>query len=148
MVMLIKSGSVSGELVRMKREMERILDRISKESSSSTQKRDWSPSLDLVETKDSLVAELEVPGINPDDINISVSPDLLTVTGEKTQKRGEQEKNYHIMERAHGNFSRSIPLPTAVNPDQVEARYIDGILRITMEKGQASKSKKIEVKKA
>jgi HSP20 family protein len=148
MVMLIKSGSVSGELVRMKREMERILDRISKESSSSTQKRDWSPSLDLIETKDSLVAELEVPGINPDDINISVNPDLLTVTGEKTQKRGEQEKNCHIMERDHGSFSRSIPLPTAVNPDQVEARYIDGILRITMEKIQASKSKKIEVKKA
>lgn len=146
--MLIKSGSVSGELVRMKREMERILDRISKESSSSTQKRDWSPSLDLIETKDSLVAELEVPGINPDDINISVNPDLLTVTGEKTQKRGEQEKNFHIMERGHGSFSRSIPLPTAVNPDQVEARYIDGILRITMEKSQASKSKKIEVKKA
>jgi HSP20 family protein len=148
MVMLIKSGSVSGELVRMKREMERILDRISKESSSSTKKREWSPSLDLVETKDSLVAELEVPGINPDDINISVNPDLLTVTGEKTQRREEQEKNYHIMERAHGRFSRPIPLPTAVNPDQVEARYTDGILRITMEKSQASKSKKIEVKKA
>ena len=148
MVTLIKSGSISGELVRMKREMERILDRISNESVSSAPKRDWSPSLDLIETKDSLVAELEVPGINPDDINISANPDLLTVTGEKKQKSGDQEKNYHIRERAHGRFNRSIPLPIPVNPDQVEARYIDGILRITMEKSQATTSKKIEVKTA
>jgi HSP20 family protein len=146
--MLIKSGSVSGELVRMKQEMERILDRISNESTSSTSKRDWSPSLDLIETKDSLVAELEVPGINPDDIDISANPDLLTVTGGETQKSEEQEKNYHVMERAHGRFSRSIPLPIAVNPDQVEARYVDGILRITMGKSQATKSKRIEVKTA
>jgi HSP20 family protein len=148
MVRLIKAGSVSGELVRMKREMERILDRISNESSSSTPQRDWSPTLDLIETKDSLVAELEVPGINPDEINISANPDLLTVTGEKKREGGEQKKNFHVMERAHGRFSRSIPLPTTVNPDQVEARYVDGILRITMGKSQATKSKKIEVKTA
>jgi HSP20 family protein len=101
-----------------------------------------------METEDSLAAELEVPGINPDDIDISVTPDLLTVTGEKKQEPGAQEKNYHVMERAYGRFSRSISLPNAVNPDRVEARYKDGILRITMGKGKAVKSKRIEVKTA
>ena len=148
MVMLIESGSVSGELERMRREMERIWDRFSSESSTSTLEQDWHPSLDLMETEDSLAAEVEVPGINPDDINISVTPDLLTVTGEKKQPPGAQEKNYHVRERAHGRFSRSIALPTAVNPDRVEARYKDGILRITMGKRQAAKSKRIEVKPA
>ena len=142
--MLIKSESVKGELERMRREMDRIWDRFSRES--STHEHHWNPSLDLVETEASLVAEVEVPGINPDDINISVTADMLTVTGEKKQETGEQGKNYHFMERAYGRFSRSIPLPTAVNPDRVEARYKDGILTITMGKSGAAKSKRIEVK--
>jgi len=146
MVMLIKSGSIKGELERMRREMDLIWDRFSRKS--STYERDWNPSLDLMETEDSLVAEIEVPGINPDDIDISVTPDMLTVTGEKKQEPGEQEKNYHVMERAQGRFSRSITLPTAVNPERVEARYKDGILTITMGKRQTAKSKRIEVKTA
>jgi len=146
--MLIKSGSVRGELERMRREMERIWDRFSSDLSTSTLERDWNPSLDLMETEDSLAAEIEVPGINPGDINISVTPDLLTVTGEKKQEPGAQEKSYHVMERAYGRFSRSIALPTTVNPDRVEARYKDGILRITMGKSKAVKSKRIEVKTA
>ena len=146
--MLIKSGSVRGELERMQREMERIWDRFSSELPTSTLELHWNPSLDLMETEDSLAAEVEVPGINPDDIHISVTPDLLTVTGEKKQEPGAQEKNYHVMERAYGRFSRSIALPIAVNPDRVEARYKDGILRITMGKSKAVKSKRIEVKTA
>jgi len=146
--MLIKSGSVRGELERMRREMERIWDRFSSELPPSTLERHWNPSLDLLETEDSLAAEVEVPGINPDDINISVTADLLTVTGEKKQEPGAQEKNYHVMERAYGRFSRSIALPIAVNPDRVEARYKDGILRIIMGKSEAGKSKRIEVKTA
>jgi HSP20 family protein len=101
-----------------------------------------------METEVSLVAEVEVPGINPDDIDISVTSDMLTVTGEKKQQTDEQEKNYHVLERAYGRFSRSIPLPTAVNPDRVEARYKDGILTIAMGKSGAAKSKRIEVKTA
>jgi HSP20 family protein len=128
--------------------MERIWDRFSSDLSTSTLERAWNPSLDLMETEDSLTAEVEVPGINPGDINISVTPDLLTVTGEKKQEPGAQEKNYHVMERAYGRFSRSIALPTTVNPDRVEARYKDGILRITMGKSKAVKSKRIEVKTA
>ena len=96
--MLIKSGSIKGELERMRREMDRIWDRFSRES--STHERDWNPSLDLMETEESLVAQVEVPGINPDDINISVAPEMLTVTGEKKQEPQEQEKNYHVTERS------------------------------------------------
>jgi HSP20 family protein len=146
--MLIKSGSVRGELERMRREMDRIWERFTRESPTSTFEQDWLPSLDLLETEKSLVAEVEVPGINPNDIDISVTPEMLTITGEKKQKTEEQENSYHVMERPHGRFSRSIPLPTAVNPDQVEAHYKDGILRITMGKSETARSKRIEVKTA
>ena len=146
--MLIKSGSVRGELERMRREMDRIWERSIRESPTSTFEQDWHPSLDMLETEKSLVVEVEVPGINPNDIDILVTPEMLTISGEKKQKPGEKEKNYHVVERAHGRFSRSIRLPTAVNPDQVEARYKDGVLRITMGKSETAISKRIEVKTA
>lgn len=148
MVMLVKSGSISGELERMKREMERIWNRLSSEQSTSSLEEEWNPCLDMMETEESLVAEIEVPGIDPDTINISVTSDLLTVAGEKKQETGGQENNYHVAERAYGKFSRSITLPLAVNPDRAEARYKDGILTITMGKSKEVRGKRIEVKTA
>lgn len=146
--MLIRSRSVKGELEHMRREMDRIWDRFSKEFSSATFGQDWNPSLDLSETKDSLLAEIEVPGINPEDIDISVTGDTLTVTGEKKQETAEKGKTYHLTERIYGKFSRSMRLPVTVDPDRVEARYKDGILSITLGKTESPRSKRIEVKTA
>jgi len=136
--MLIKSGAVKGELERMRREMDRIWDRFSQEP--STYEQHWNPSLDLMETESSLVAEIEVPGINPDKIDISITTDVLTFTGEKKKEAEDKGKSYHLVERTYGKFSRSIRLPTTVNPDEVEARYKDGILLITLSKTEAAKS--------
>ena len=144
--MLIKSRSVKGELERMRKEMDRIWDRFSQEFSTSRLEKDWNPPLDLMETKSSLLAEIELPGINPDNIDISITADVLTFTGEKTNEAEDKGKTYHLVERTYGKFSRSIRLPTTVNPDQVEARYKDGVLRITLGKTEAAKSKRIEVK--
>lgn len=144
--MLTRSRSVQGELERMRKEMDRIWDRFSQEFSTSTLEQDWNPPLDLMETESSLVAEIEVPGINPDKIDISITTDVLTFTGEKKKEVENKGKSYHLVERTYGKFSRSIRLPTTVNPDQVEARYKDGILRITLSKTEVAKSKRIEVK--
>jgi HSP20 family protein len=132
----------------MRREMDRIWDRFSKDFSSSTVEQHWNPSLDLAETEDGLVAEIEVPGINPEDIDISVTGDTLAITGEKKQKADKTGKNYHITERIYGKFSRSIRLPATVDPDRVEAHYKDGILSVTLGKAESIKSKRIEVKTA
>lgn len=144
--MLIRSGPVKGELERMRKEMDRIWDRFSHDSSGSTSEQDWNPSLDLTETESSLVAQVEIPGIDPDEIDISVTTDLLTITGEKKKEAEETGGTCHFAERIYGKFSRSIRLPTTVNPDQVEARYKDGVLRITLGKTAFAKSKRIEVK--
>ncbi len=144
--MFTPSRPIRGELERMRREMDRIWDRYSRELSSSTFEQDWNPSLNLVETKDSLVVELEVPGIDSEDINISVSGEMLTIKGEKKQGAHREEKNYHLAERVYGKFSRSIRLPISVDPERVEARYKDGILLISMAKTERVKSKRIEVK--
>jgi HSP20 family protein len=144
--MSIRSRSAKGELERMRKEMDRIWDRFSQEFSTSTSGQDWNPALDLTETENSLVVEIEIPGINPDNIDISITADVLTFTGEKKKEAEEKGKTYHLVERIYGKFSRSIRLPTTVNPDQVEARYKDGILRITLGKTEVAKSKRIEVK--
>ncbi len=144
--MLIKSRSVKGELEHMRKEMDRIWDRFSQDFSTSTLEQDWNPPLDLMETGSSLVVEIEVPGINPDNIDISVTADVLTFTGEKKKKAEDKGKSYHLVERTYGKFSRSIRLPTTVNPDQVEALYKDGILKITLSKTEAAKGKRIQVK--
>ncbi len=146
--MLTPSKSIRGELERMRSEMDRIWDRFSKDVSSSTFKQDWNPSLNLAETEDSLVAELEVPGINPEDINVSVTGEVLTVAGEKKQEANREGKNYHVVERVYGKFSRFVRLPITVDPDRVQASYKDGILLIIMGKTQTAKSKRIEVKTA
>ena len=135
-----------GELNRMRREMDRLWDTITRDHFPSTFDYDWVPSLDLSDRGDSLVAELEVPGIDPKDINISVTGDVLTISGEKKREREEKEHNYQLVERSYGKFSRSVRLPSKVNPDRVEASYKDGILTITLDKTKQAKTKKIEVK--
>ncbi len=143
--MLPALRSQLGELDRMRREMDRIWDNITRDRYPSTFEQDWVPSLDLSDTGDSLVAELEVPGMDSKDIDISITGNVLTVSGEKKRKREEKEHNYHLVERSYGNFVRSVRLPSTVDPDRVEASYKDGILTITMDKVEQAKTKKIEV---
>lgn len=144
--MLPALRSQLGELDRMRREMDRIWDNITRDRYPSTFEQDWVPSLDLSDTGDSLVAELEVPGMDSKDIDISITGNVLTVSGEKKRKREEKEHNYHLVERSYGKFVRSVRLPSTVDPDRVEASYKDGILTITMDKVEQAKTKKIEVK--
>ena len=136
------------ELDRMRREMDRLWESVTGEHFPSTFDYDWVPSLDLSDSGERLVAEVEVPGMDPKDIDISVAGDVLTISGEKKREREEKEQAYHLVERAYGKFSRSIRLPAGVNPDRVEASYKNGILTISLEKAEQSKTKRIEVKAA
>jgi len=104
------------------------------------------PPLDISETDENILVKVEAPGIEPKDIDISVSGDTLTIKGEKKLEKEEKGKNYHFVERSYGSFSRSVGLPASVNSDQVKAEYKKGILEITLPKSEKSKAKKIPVK--
>jgi len=134
------------ELERMRSEMDRIWERFSTGVPSSTHDREWVPTLDLADTEDNLVAEIEVPGVSPGEIDIVVTEQKLTISGEKRQQTETGEPSYHLLERRYGKFNRSIILPSAVDPNRVEASYEDGVLRVTMGKTEKTRSKKIEVK--
>jgi HSP20 family protein len=128
--------------------MDRLWERLTGDYDLSTYESAWAPSLDLADRGEGLVAELEVPGLDPRDIEISLTGDTLTISGERKREREEKHEAYHLVERSYGKFSRSIRLPATVNPDRVEASYKDGVLRITMDKIEPAKTRKIEVKAA
>lgn len=108
--------------------------------------REWLPALDLSETKDKVIVKIELPGIDPKDIEVTVQGDMLTVKGERKQEREEKEEDYHRVERVYGSFCRSLRLPATAEHDKVAATYKDGILKLTIPKKEEAKAKKIEVK--
>ncbi|MDO8137532.1 MAG: Hsp20/alpha crystallin family protein [Candidatus Brocadiales bacterium] len=106
----------------------------------------WSPAVDVVENNDTIVIRAELPGIEPKDVDISVSGDTLTIKGEKREEKEEKGKSFYRMERCYGSFSRSIILPTSVEADKAKADYKNGVLEITLPKTERVKAKKIPIK--
>jgi len=107
----------------------------------------WSPQLEVEERDNQLVVRLDLPGLNKEDVQISVADDVLTISGERKQEREEKREGFYHSERSYGNFQRSIPLPDGVNPDQVKANFRNGVLEVTMPapQRQASNRRQIEV---
>jgi len=136
------------ELERMRREMDRLWDSFFEERPrrKGEEISEWAPSIDVAETKDSLVVRAEIPGIDPKGIDISLSQDVLTIKGEKKQEKEEKEENYHFVERIYGSFSRSVRLPREVQSEKISATYKDGILKITLPKSEEAKKKEIKIK--
>lgn len=133
------------------REMERIFDRLFDLSPSlinSSTAQEFIPLLDVHETEKELQINLEVPGLTEKDIDISMSRDVLTISGEKKEEKEENAKGIYRMERRYGSFSRSIPLPeNYVDTEKAEASFKNGILTIKLPKAVGYKEgvKKIPI---
>jgi len=106
----------------------------------------WSPALDVYETENDIVVKAELPGMKPEDVDISVVGDTLTIKGEKKQEEEIKKENYYRLERSYGSFQRSLRLPVDVKPDKIKATYKDGVLKVTLPKSEEVKPKKIEIK--
>jgi HSP20 family protein len=107
---------------------------------------DWAPSMDISETKDSLVVKVEVPGMDQKDIEISLQENLLTIKGEKRQEKEEKDERYHRVERSYGAFTRSVRLPVGVDGSKVAATFKNGLLTVTLPKTPAAKGTTIPIK--
>ena len=104
------------------------------------------PAFDISETEKEYVISGEIPGIEPKDLEVTLTDGILTVKGEKKQESEEKEENYHRVERHYGSFQRSFRLPENIHRDKLDASYKDGVLRLTLPKSEESEVKKIEVK--
>ena len=106
----------------------------------------WTPRLDMTETKDAVVVKVEVPGVDQKDIEVSLQDQMLTVKGEKNQEKEEKDERYHRVERSYGSFLRAVRLPTPVVGSKVNATFKNGVLTVTLPKAMAAKGTTIPVK--
>jgi HSP20 family protein len=102
--------------------------------------------LDVFESDDDVTVRASIPGVNPDDIDISVTGDVLTIKGETSEEREEKQGNYHLRERRYGAFQRSVNLPAPVNTDKAEAEFKNGVLTLTLPKVEEVKPKSIKIR--
>lgn len=106
----------------------------------------WMPSVDIFENKDNIVLEAELPGISPEDVNISIENNVLTLHGERKFEKKDEGDNFHRVERSYGSFTRSFTLPPTVSSENADASFENGILRLTLAKREEAKPRKIEIK--
>ncbi len=104
------------------------------------------PSLDVFEEKDELVVKADLPGMNKEEIEVTVTGDVVTIKGEKKKEEEVKEKDYYRRERSYGSFVRSVQLPCEVKSEQIKANFKDGVLEVRMPKTEEAKKKSIAVK--
>lgn len=102
--------------------------------------------LDVRETDEALIVEGSLPGIKPEDVDISISGNVLTIKGESKQEKEEEKDKYHYRERRYGAYQRTIALPVEVDADTADASFKEGVLTLTLPKVEETKAKCIEVK--
>ena len=106
----------------------------------------WDVPLDVEETDKQIVVRAEIPGVKAEDLELSISGDALVISGEKKEQQERREKGYFYQERRFGSFRREVPLPTAVDADNVQAEYTNGVLHVTLQKSVEALPRRIQVK--
>ncbi|TWT89424.1 Spore protein SP21 [Stieleria varia] len=143
--------SAPSAIDRMREEFDRALQNLwngNGEWEGATSVGKWEPSVDISETDSTLEVKVDLPGIKPEDIDISVTDDMLTIKGQRQEekKTEDKERKVHRVERHYGSFYRSIPLPPGTKPDDVVAESDHGVVTITLPKTEPTKAKKVSVK--
>jgi len=131
------------DMLSMRQAMDRLFDRALEPSWSESAV--WNLALDVVENKDEFLVKASLPGINPDDLEITFTDNVLTIKGETKEDKDIQEEQYHLRERRQGIFSRSISLPNRVKADAIEASYDAGVLTLKLPKVEEVKPKRIAI---
>jgi HSP20 family protein len=132
------------EISNLQKEMNRLFNSLSPTTSS-----EWGsafvPAVEMDESGDEIRLKLEVPGMDAKDIDIEVSADTVSISGERKEESKTEEKGVTRSEFRYGSFRRIIPLPTHVQNKNVKAEYKDGILRLTLPKAEEEKNKVVKV---
>ena len=104
------------------------------------------PAIDLFQTEEEVVVKASLPGLKAEDVHISITADVLTLSGEFKPANEKKGATYHIREHRYGSFERSVMLPTDVQTDQAKADFENGVLTITLPKAETVKPKTINIK--
>jgi HSP20 family protein len=153
-----RSGQNKGELLpsretwepfgSLRRDMERLLENFSRDfgwEPPALAGAGMAPRIDVSETESEIKVEAELPGVDEKDLEVVLSQGRLTIKGEKKQEKEEKKKDYHLVERSYGSFTRSIPLPFEADADQIKASFAKGVLTVTVPKPPEVKAKERKI---
>jgi len=132
-----------GLLTQLQRELERVRDDAAGNGSSAT--AEWAPMVDIKEEADKFVLHADLPGVKPEEIDVSMENGVLTIKGEKQTEAKTEKEGYKRVERTFGSFYRRFSLPDTANPDAISAASKHGVLEITIPKRESVQPKKISV---
>ena len=109
--------------------------------------RKWAPQIEVLQNNGQLLVRADLPGLTKDDVNVGLTDDMLTISGERKEEKEEKREGYYSSERSYGSFYRQIPLPEGARTEDATATFRNGVLEITMPapKGEIS-TRKIEIK--
>jgi HSP20 family protein len=130
-----------------KREMDRLFDRFFEAPwAEFPALGEWTPALDVTEGKETITVKAELPGVDPNEIAVTLDGNVLTIKGEKEEKKEEKDERRHHVERSWGAFMRSVKLPAPVDGSKVTATFKNGVVNITLPKAPGAKGTTIPVK--
>jgi len=145
MRMIVRKDPFLREMAAWRNAMDRAFEDVA-EQPYWNRTGSWALALDVAETEENFLVKASVPGINPDDLEITLTDNVLTIRGEIAENQEIEDGKWHLQERRVGSFQRSITLSTPVDANNIEATYVDGVLSLNVPKVEEVKPKRIEVK--
>ena len=135
------------EMTTLRNRMDRLWSRMT--TASESRLADWTPTSDVIETKNEIVIKAELPGIDEKNVDVEIDDGVLTIKGQRNAETESEEKGYRRLERSYGAFLRAFALPANVEAEKIKASFISGLLEIHMPKKEGAKPRtiKVEVKK-
>jgi HSP20 family protein len=134
----------------LRQEIDRMFDAFSRDPWGSISEfgtsKAWFPAIDVAENDKVVIVRAEVPGVDPKELEITVTGDRLTLAGEKKETTERKDKDFYHSETRYGSFTRSVQLPSDVDTENVTAEHSNGVVTIKLKKTAAAASKKIQVK--
>jgi HSP20 family protein len=146
---MVYRTAIAAPAVTLRREIDRLFDDTLNAlgADGATRVNDWMPPVDIRESDGELALTLEIPGVAPENIQLTADNGVLTVSGEKSEERKEGEQHqYHLVERSYGSFSRSFRMPKNLDESKIEATFAHGVLTIHIPKAALPQPRKIEVR--
>jgi len=134
------------EMAAMRKAMDRMFGDSFEFPQQWERENTWGPALDVSEKDDGYIVKASIPGVAPEDVEITLTDNILTIKGETKAEKEDKQENYHLRERHYGSFMRSVTLPTTVDADKVDAVNEHGVLTLTLPKSEAVKPKRITIK--
>jgi len=131
------------DITSLRDEMNRLFSRTIGEGAPAGSA--WTPAVDIFDASDAIVLKAELPGLSADDIDIEIDDNVLTLKGERRFEDKVEEGRYYRLERAYGQFQRSVTLPQGVKPDEITASFDQGVLTVRVPKADEVKPRKIAV---